>query len=176
MSSRILKQKGFSLVEMLIYVSILAVIFVAVVNMLIDMTATYRTLKVSKDIDLSAFTAMERISLEIKGADSINVGQSALGTTTNPALALNTYDTNGVSTIVKFSVSNNLVRVSEGGVDKGALNASTTKVTRLIFYSIDASTSDAVRIEMTLQSGTSTNLKTEKFYTTAVMRGSYKNQ
>lgn len=171
-----IKKSGFSLVEMLIYIGLLAAIFTATVIMLVNLTSTYRVLKVSKDIDLSAATVMQRISSEIKAADSVNVAQSNLGTTTAPALALDTYTGGGASTIVKFFVSNNLLRVSEGGTDLGPLTASTTRVSRLIFYSITASSSDAVRVELTLQSGTSTTLKTEKFYTTAVLRGSYKNK
>ncbi len=167
---------GFSLVEMLIYIGLLAVTFTAVVAMLVNMTVTYRSLKVSKDIDLSAFTAIERISNEIKLADSINVGQSNLATTTSPSLSLDSYTSGGSSTIIKFFLSGNTLRISEGGVDKGALTASTTKVTRLIFYSVSTTTTQAIKAEMWLSSGTTTNYKQEKFYTTAVLRGSYKNR
>nr|QBM02311.1 hypothetical protein [uncultured archaeon] len=168
--------QGFSLVEMIVYVGLLSVILTAVIVILINLTTTYRSLKVSKDIDLSAFTALERISNEIKLADSINVAQSTLATTTSPALALNTYDAGGASTVLTFSVSNGLLRVSEGGVDKGSLIASTTKVTRLIFYSVSTTTTEAVTVELWLASGTSTTYREEKFYSTAVLRGSYKNR
>ncbi len=169
------KIAGYSLVEMLMYVGLLSVTFVAVVNMLVTLTSTYRNLKVSKDIDLSALTAMERMTSEIKTAESINVGQSSFASTSG-TLALNTYDSLGAATVVKFSVSNGLLRVSEGGVDKGALVASTTFVPSLVFYSLAASSSQAVRVELTVQSGTSTTFKKERFYTSALLRGSYKNR
>lgn len=167
---------GFSLVEMIIYISLLAITFTAVVTMLVNMTVTYRALKVSKDIDLSAFTAMEWISNELKLADSVYVAQSNLATTTNPYLSLNSYSASGASTVIKFFLSGNTLRISEGGVDKGALTASTTKVTRLIFYSVSTTTTQAIKTEMWLSSGTTTNYKQEKFYITAVLRGSYKNR
>ncbi len=85
---------------------------------------------------------------------------------------LESTDTNGNPRTVKFKLINNRLNLEENGVDQGALTRVDSKVTRLVFTSIVSTSSRAIRTEITIESGTSTNYRSGKFYSTTILRGS----
>src|SRR3989344_1846584 len=56
------------------------------------------------------------------------------------------------------------------------LTASSTAITSLIFRELTNGRTKAIRAELTGQSGEGVAFRSEKFYTTVVLRGSYLNQ
>jgi type II secretory pathway pseudopilin PulG len=159
--------KGFSLVEMVVYVSILAVVFVIVVNTLLIVSRSYSSIKISLDINNSATVSMERIISEIRKANSVNLVQSTFDS--NPGrLVLNTVDNVGLPLIVDFYLEDDTLKLKEGGLFSGDLTDG-VDVTNLVFRRISNDTSEAVKIEMELSNGS----KNKVFYNTAVLRGSY---
>ena len=159
--------KGFSLIEMVVYVSILAIVFVVVINTLLIISRSYSSIKVSLDINNSATVSVERIIGEIRKANSVNLIQSTFDS--NPGrLVLNTTDDAGALLIVDFYLENNTLKLKEGGLFSGDLT-SDVDVTNLVFRRITNETSEAVKIEMELSNGN----KNKVFYNTAVLRGSY---
>ncbi len=171
--------RGYSLVETLIYIALLAIIVYALISALVIMTKAYRTTKASKSIENSAMFALDRMVREIRDAKSIDASHSVFGTTPGE-LYLNTTDTSGTALTDDFYVSGQILRLKQNGVDVGPLTLSGARVTNLVFRSIsNAQPSDgtvvstAVKIEMTIESGTGSSLKSRKFYEAAVLRGSY---
>lgn len=159
--------KGFSLIEMIVYVSILSVIFVIVVNTLLIVSRSYSSIKISLDINNSATVSVERMIREIRKANSVNLAQSTLDS--NPGrLVLNTTDDAGLPLIVDFYLEDDTLKLKEGGVFSGDLTDG-VDVTNLVFRSISNGTSEAIKIEMELSNGS----KNKIFYNTAVLRGSY---
>lgn len=165
-------KRGFSLVEMLIYIFILTIILAVVTNSIYSLSKSYRSIRSADTLESSAMSSLDRIVREIHDATSVDSTLSTLGTSPG-VLMLNTTDDLGATTTVKFSVSSQAIRVAEAGVDVGPLTDSSTRVTSLIFRLITTSQSKAVKVEMTIESGTSTSYKTKNFYSTAVLRGSY---
>lgn len=163
---------GFTLVEMLVYVAILAVIFVLAINITLAMMRAFTDIRVSRDINNAATVALERITRETRAAYDIDGAQSTFGT--HPGrLTLLTKDAAGSNTSVEFFVSGSTLRIKEGGVDRGALTPQRVVVDNLVFYSLTGVRSKAVKIEMQI-TGTRGNVsKTRSFYVTAVLRGSY---
>ena len=147
-------KKGFSLVEMIVYVALLAVIFIVVVNSLMAIMSSYNSIKSAKDIENSAMLGLDRMERDIKNATSI----TAISTSTDPNSI--TLDTG-----VQFYVATGTLSVNENGVYSGPLSVSGVTVTSLLFYPITTANSKAVRIQMTING--------KNFYDTAVMRGSY---
>ena len=159
--------KGFSLIEMIVYVSILSVVFVIVVNTLLIVSRSYSSIKVSLDINNSATVSMERMIREIRKARSIDLIQSTLNS--HPGrLVLNTIDEEGLPLVVDFYLGNDTLKLKEGGVFSGDLTDG-VNVTNLVFRRISNGTSEAIKIEMEL----SNEDKNKVFYNTIVLTGSY---
>ena len=169
------KIRGMTFIELLIYVGILLMITGIVVSTLLALTRSYRTLKAVESIDSAAQISLERMTREIRTATSVDVGLSTLGSSPG-VLQLNTLDASQSPTTAKFSMTGQIPHITQAGVDKGPLIASDVRMTSLIFRKITAAESQAVKIEIALESGTSTNYRSESFYTTVVLRGSYVSQ
>ncbi len=165
------KKKGFSIAEILIYITILVFMLTVVINILFTILKSQRSFNASKSVESSALVSMERITREIREAQSINTSSSTLAV--HPGLlTLESTDTNGNPRTVKFSLVNNKLNLEENGIGQGALTRLDSKVTRLVFTSIVSTSSRAVRTEITIESGTSTNYRSGKFYSTTILRGS----
>ena len=170
------KDNGFSLIETIIYTAILAVTTIFVVNSLLKTVSAFNSFRVSKQINASAISAMEKMTREIKSADQVDKINSVFDT--NPSkLIINKTDPNtGAPAVIEFSVSNSRLTIKKDNDAPIALTSSGTEVINLIFRQVATSTnqrSEAIKIEMTIKSGYGNYQKTENFYDTIVLRGSY---
>lgn len=168
-------QRGFTMVEMIIYMAFFAMLAILSTNAIILVMKSFYTLRVTQSISQSATTAMERMSREVRNAYDIDTVNSTL--TTSPGrLTLLTKDDVGALTTVEFYVTaGNQINMKVGGVEKGALMTKTVTTTNLVFRSISTTNSKAIKIEMTLRDSRDTRLgvtKTVKYYDTIVLRGS----
>ena len=167
--ARPLKQKGFSILEMLIYISILVLMLAVVMNAIVAVTRSERLIKSLRQIEDSAVLAIERIGREVRGAESVNTGSSTLGA--HPGrLVLEGLDDAGSPRTVEFYLSDGRLILKENGADVGPLTQADAVITNLVFRYFSGASSAGVRTEMTLESGTSTSYRSEKFYSTAVIR------
>lgn len=164
MFKKVNKIKGFSLVESLVYIAILAVMTVVVISILSSTARSYNTFRLTRSINSSAITSLERMTREIKSADSISVGESTFGS--HPGkLKINIG-----SATREFYIDSGSLKIKEDGSDKGALTRDNVFVDNLVFRSIDNGTSNAIRIEMTLSAEHNNSTTTKKFYSLAVLR------
>ena len=165
-------QRGFTLVEMIIYVAFFTMLSVLAINATIMVMKSFYTLRINQSISQSATTALERMSREIRNAYNIDTANSTLGTSPG-RLTLLTKDALGALTAVEFyTTAGNQINMKVGGVDQGSLMTKTVTVTNLVFRSITTANSKAVKIEMTLTDYRSGISKTVKYYDTIVLRGS----
>lgn len=172
---QMLSQKGFTLVESMIYLAILVFLLVGVVNAVITLTSMYRKVRVVKSVESSAVVLMDRIIRETRNATSIYSAQTSWNIS-NGSLALNTTDSAGSASIIRFYIATSTARamLEENGVNLGPLTDSNVRVSSLVFRSYSTTTSSAVKIEMTLESASTSPLYVSRnFYGTAVLRGSY---
>lgn len=166
---------GFSYAEVLVYVGVLAIMTVAVINGLIYLLSTYREFKDSKDLYGSAVSSLERMTGEIREAESINLGESVFGLSPG-RLTLNLDSDAHGGTTSEFYLENGRLLLSEDGVLSGVLNASSTVVTNLVFRRITATHSEGIKVEMTIEVGEGADVREETFSATAILRGAYVNQ
>ena len=163
---------GFSLVEIIIYVALLAV-FVGVITWSIgSILHTYNRMKDERAVESSAISSMDRMVKEIRNSKSVDLAHTATSTE-NGYLTLNTYDSVGSSTVVKFYLSNNRVYVDQAGIQMGPLTLENISAPSLVFRYFTNATSTGVKIELGLQSSSSTPIN--YFYDSAVLRNSYQN-
>jgi type II secretory pathway pseudopilin PulG len=165
-------KKGFSLIETILYAGILVFVMATLIYSFQAMSSSYHRMKSNKSIESSALFGMERMVREVRSATSIDLAQSVLDSSSGK-LFLNTLDEDGVASTTEFFLSNQTLRVKVGGVDQGPLSLSSARVTNLAFHVIDTTQSKAVKIDMTVESGTTTSYLTKKFYDTSVLRGLY---
>ena len=165
--------KGSSLLETLIYAAILGLVAVFATGSILAMMKSYASVKLSRDLNFSASVATERMTNEIRLANGIDDAGSVFAASPGK-LKLNTTDSLGAPATIEFFLSGTGIFVKEGAGASEALTASTTEITSLVFNKITSSTiSKAVKISLTAKSKGGRMEKTEKFYNTTILRGSY---
>jgi len=157
---------------MLFYVAILIMLVLAILQSLIPLSRAFRTLSSNSSVNAVAQTALERMVREIRSATSVDLVNSTFGSSPGQ-LQLNTLDASGNATTIQFYMSGTSIRIKEAGVDTGPLSPATARVTSLIFRKITTSNSTAIKVEMTVESGSGASYISKNFYVTGVLRGSY---
>ncbi|MCK5590335.1 MAG: type II secretion system protein, partial [Candidatus Pacebacteria bacterium] len=95
------KEKGFTLVEMVIYVSFLAVFSVMVVSAVVTSMSAFVEFRLTRDINNSATTIMERFVRDVRIAYDVDQTESTLSS--HPGrLTLNTTDEFDNATTTEF--------------------------------------------------------------------------
>ena len=163
------KNSGYSLVEMIIYVAILSAISAIVVNMLLSLTGSYRTISALRIAEHSGIDSMERMTRDIRGATSVDTGNSTLNSSPGVLTLISTI--NFVSTTTKFYVQNGVLKVDINGSYFGPLTLSNTLVTNLVFRLLNSGTSNAVKIDLTVQGTVGATTKTKTYHSTVILRG-----
>lgn len=160
------------MVELLVYIIIFTLLIVVIANVFFALSGSQRHIKALRTIESSAIVSLERIHRTIRDATSIDTGSSVLGS--HPGkLVLIGVDENDIPLTTEIFLSGGVIRVKENTVDIGPLTSARALVSNLTFARINTGSFEAVKIELQLQSGTSTYLKTKNFYMTAALRNSY---
>jgi type II secretory pathway component PulJ len=165
-------RKGFSLIEVVLYVSLFSVISAISMSALFQTIKAFSDLRVSRNINDSSVSVMERLTRDIKSATTIDLANSTFGTSPG-RLTLSTVNASGTAMTVEYYVASSSLRIKENGVDKGSLVSAKTQVSALVFYYINTGTTLGVKTELHLTSSRSSVNDIDHFYDTSVMRGSY---
>lgn len=160
-------QRGFSLVEMLVYVAILMIVSSGALSLLFSLTDQINTGRAERIVSHSAEVTLERMLGDIRGSVAVNLFSSTLEST--PGVL--TVETAATST--QFSVSSGAIVVEENGTIIGPLTDDRVTVDSLIFYRYDNSVTEMVRVAMTLSATVGEATVTRNFEAGAVLRGSY---
>lgn len=162
---------GVSIIETIIYVSILAVVSVLVVNMLIAMFTTFTHARIKKRLVSEGGGALERIVREIRLASSVS--DSGLEVDLS-SVELNTVTswTDTTSITKEFYVTNSQLFIQEGAIVQ-ELTSPDVSITRFRVYKIATTNSEALKVELVLSLGSGSDQISQTFFTTVVLRGSY---
>ena len=159
--------RGFSLLEMLVYIALLSLITIAMVDALIPLSRSFATLRATQDIHAAAGTSLERMIRDVRASGSIN--------------AASTFDVNpggltliSGATTTEFFLQNSVLMLKQNGVLVGPLsNRKNVTVEIFVFRLLSNPVSEGVRIELTLKAKRGSFVKTETFYAFAILRGTY---
>jgi type II secretory pathway pseudopilin PulG len=193
------KKSGMSLVELVVYIAILSLITFVIMNGILQLSSVFGKSRTERRVSLTAETALERMVREIRLAKDITC-LSTTGGTACPvvqseginfgALELDSFvsHSSSVDQDKKFycsSSSGNCTQImfdpnTAVASDEQQLTPSSVTVTSLTFKKLYnpadvAETTGAVRIEMTITSGSGNTQVTHTYYATAVLRGGYAN-
>ena len=157
------RNSGLSLVEMLFYIALMIILLDVLVRMSSGMLGAYRDIKVSKNIESAAVSAMERMTRDIRNASSSTATSTSAEVTLTESAA---------PTSVRFYVGSSTLKVDENGTYAGPLTPAGVTVTSLVFRKITTAKSQGLKIEMTLSETLGSISHVRNFYDTIELRGS----
>jgi|SRR3989344_3533728 len=164
--SKIIQQKnGYTILELLFYITFFSIFSFVVINAMITMSRSFRETSIQGELVQSGLI-MERMCREIRaayGINSINAND----------LVLNTKDDADVNKTVKFSLSGSNIQLIENNVVTGNLNTSNIIITDLTFTQITTIAGKAVKIVLSVRSSNDSLNRIVDFYDTIVLRGDY---
>ena len=79
-----INSRGVSLIEAVLYITLLILIMSVIVQVLVSMGGVYKNIKLTRELESSGAIVMENMLREIRNASSVVVGSSVLGT--NPGI------------------------------------------------------------------------------------------
>ncbi len=157
--------KGFTLIETIIYISIISVFLVSVIQFSTNAIRSGEKARVIHEVQQNARFGLERVAREIRASDGVNTGASTFDS--HPGvLSLST--TSGTTV---FDVSSGVLRINEGS---GAVNVTTNTVTitNLVFedFSVSNKTQN-IRVSITVEYAGNDSLEynTSKTFNTSVV-------
>lgn len=165
--------KGASIIELIIYGAILAFLSVFAINSFLVISSALAEVRLRRQINANAELIMSRLLREIRFGKSIEA-TSVFGAHPSRLLFITfagpTDDTE-ISGDFRVLGMNLLLQKGSGGALQ--LNTDDVGVTNFVLRQIAAPNAAAVKIELALEASTTRKTVNEKFYGTAVMRGSY---
>lgn len=164
--------KGFSLVEIVVYIGIFSVISTAIITSSVVVISSFSRTRSTQNMIEASSVVMERLTREIRQGSSVDIGNSVLGS--NPGvLQLNSIDSDGNNRVVKFVIENGALNIYQNGTLIDNLLGRNVSVGNLIFRKISTGTGEAVKIELNLNSSNVSSPLSVNFYDTVLMRGGY---
>jgi len=161
-------KRGIALLEVIVYTAILIVGSTIVVASVLTLAGSYNELRSSQAMTRSALSSLERMTREIRFADTVNIAASTLGT--HPGVLVLERTEDGVTDSVEFYVSDDELRIRENGVEAGALTSQKVSVSNLVFRAVVGGLTAGVKVDLSLTATSGTSTKTESFNAFAVTR------
>lgn len=162
------KIKGISLVESLIYLAIFSAMSIVVINSFLIILSSLSNISLNHSLLSSGSMSMERISREVRQAKSID-----LTNTTTDSLQLNSTDSSGNNTTIKFLKEGNALNIYKDGILIDNLLTTNTLLDSIAFNRISTANSEAVKIKITIEETRHRKTKVVSFYDTVTLRGGY---
>ncbi len=159
--------KGYSLIELLVYISLFVLIAVVVMQSLIYAMKTYGTARAYRTLQRNAEITLSRLTTEIRSAKTVSTAGSSFGVTSG-VLALTGVDNSGTAYNPTFSLVSGIPQVVVSGVTT-PLASSEVSFGEFTFWNITTANSDAIKIKITLSTSRAPFI-TKSFYTTATLR------
>ena len=167
MMHKIYFTKGFSLVEMMVYLAIMLLLAGALITTFFSLGTVLERNATERALTRGAQVSFERISRIIRSADTVNLGLSTLGT------SMGTLALNESATTTRFYISGGNLVIEVNGVEHGPLTCDSITVQNVVFNRYVGSTTEMVRVALTLSAVGRSSSSTQTFYSSAILRGSY---
>jgi Tfp pilus assembly protein PilE len=155
---------GYAILELLFYIAFFSILSLVVINAMLTMARSFKETSIQEQLVQSG-TIMERISREIRTAYNIDT------TSTNTDLKLDT--NSGTNNKIEFRLLGVDLQLFENETLVGNLNSPNIIVTNISFSQITTIKGKAIKIILTVKSTNDTLGRTQDFYDTVVLRGSY---
>lgn len=162
------KKSGYTLVELIIYVSILSAVSFLIINTVLSFNKSYQNVLVLRRLDHSAIDVMERVTREIRSSRQIDNANSSFGS--SPSVLSLISRTDGVNKTTKFYLEEGVVKIDVNDEFLGPLTSGKVSVTNLIFNVVNTSVSSAIKIDLELTSSLGEITRSKIYHSTIVLK------
>lgn len=162
----ITQSRGFTLVEVLVYLSILLIVSVGGILLILSLDDVIQEYKIETALYRSATNVLEQVAVEIREGESLDLGNSVIAIAGAGKL---TIENGGVDTT--FEQVGNELLLSVDGVQQGNLLSEPVTVSDFTVYSYQNAVGTMVRVKLRLSATIGSTTKTMTFYDGAVIRG-----
>ncbi len=166
MVKKLLKTKGYSLIELLVYIAILSLVFIVVIESLINSMKTYVVAQSYRRLQNDGELVLERITREVRSANLVPSGTFGV----NPSSFSLEQDFGGTTKTISFAVVNGVLQMTDAGITT-ALTSNKTIVDSFIVHKVTGALDEVLRIQLVLETTTGLQV-TAPFYTTLSLRDS----
>jgi len=143
-------KNGFTLVETLIYLSIVSAILVGFVSFSISISDVRAKNYASSEVQANLRVALDIVTQKIRSANGVNLGASTFDVDPG-VLSLSMADSAKNPTIIKLDQDNGTLQVQEGSSPPVSIISSEVKMTNLIFTNLTQAGRNAIfKINMTI--------------------------
>ncbi len=160
------RARGFTLVEMLIYMAILLIVSTASVLFIISLDRLVTQYRIETALYRSGSSVLEQVLVGIRQADSLDVLNSVFENNSSGALAL----TNGASS-TEFVLESGQLNLILDGEEYGSLTSDEVTVTDFTVFHHSTAIGDLVRVRLGLSVTISGVNKDITLYAGGVIRG-----
>lgn len=158
--------QGFTLLEVLVYLSILIVVSTVAVSLLISLDTIIDRYRIDTALYRSGTNVMEQVVVELRRGDQFDVANSVLNNSATGTLAI----INGATSTVISKVGND-VTLTINGEEYGNLLQEPVTVTGFTVYKYDTASGILVRVKLDLSATIGSVTKNITLYNAAVIRG-----
>lgn len=162
--------KGFTLIEMLVYLVTMVLVLAALTYFIAQVYGYYTAMTIESRVDRAASTLSQVLASEMRSGESINQANTTFGVP-DGMLTINARE--GETAVVKeFSIENNRVRFEDGG-ETYLLTPEDMIVSKFLFTQITTTVSYAVRYEVDITFMKEGALTTKTYPGVVILRHSY---
>lgn len=126
---------------------------------------SYKLVKVERVFAASASSAMDRMVREVREADALDDTESVYGASPGQIMLQ--------PGSIRFFVEDGILKMQEGAGTPGILTSPGVNVTDFIVEKITTPNSEALKMEMELEVRVGKTVRSKRFFSTAVLKGSY---
>ena len=160
--------KGFTLVEMLVYLAIFLLVSTTSVTLLFSLNDLVDQYRLEAALYRSGSNVMEQILLSIRQADQVDALNTIEDSPTNGKLSVQ-----NTSTTTEFTFSGGALNLEINGTDYGNMVNDVVGVDDFTVYQYDLTHGEFVRVRLSMTATTSASTtKSITLYGGAVVRGS----
>ncbi len=155
--SKNLPNKGFTLIETLIYIAIVGGIMVTFISFSLNISGARNKVYSAQEVQANARMALDIITKKIQSASSVSTTASVFGT--NPGTLYLIMSSSTLNpTIINLSANTSSLQIKEGAASTTIITSNVVSVTNLVFNNWSASsTRENIGVNMTVAYITSTH-------------------
>lgn len=165
-------KKGFSLVEMLVYVALLSLISLTVIEGVLSITRMSSQFVIARDINNSGRIAMEQMVRKIRFANNVDVAQSIFNNA-DGKIQFSALDELGNPEVVEFYIDSGKVKMEVDDVGVGYITSKNVVIDELTFFYVANAETESVKIILGITGQKGIQQKSVVFYNTVLLRGGY---
>jgi prepilin-type N-terminal cleavage/methylation domain-containing protein len=145
-------KKGFTLIEIMVYVAIIGLVVITFVNFSLSVADAGSKAYVEQEVQANARLALDIFRQRVMAANGINIGTSIFGSDPG-TLSLSMANGTINPTIFSLSSDNGSLQIAEGVGSPIALTSNRVKVTNLVFTNLTSPNNkrENIKIDLTLE-------------------------